>query len=328
MKLSVLDVLPVISGADAGQALRQAGELAQAAEQMGFERLWYAEHHGMRSIASATPEILIAHAASQTARIRLGAGGVMLPNHVPLRVVEQYRTLNALYPGRVDLGVGRAAGTDPLNAKALRSTPGQMFPRELEELLAFERGGFPHGHPFGTLSVTPGGVPLPPMWMLGSSGGSSALAGQLGMGYGFAGHFSPTPAAPAIEQYRAHFRPSPWFEAPYVILAMTVVCAETEAEATELSSSMEMQFLDLHRGKSNAIRSPEEARMAGWHPSLRMALGPMGQLMIVGTPDQVAAQIEARIEEAGGVDEVMVMTITHDAEARLRSYKLLAQRLG
>lgn len=327
MDLSILDVLPIVSGSSASDALQSAGALAQLGDALGFKRLWYAEHHGMASIASAVPELLIAHAAQQTRRIRVGAGGVMLPNHVPLRVVEQYRTLNALYPERIDLGIGRAAGTDALNARALRTVPGNRFGEQLRELLDFAHGTFPPGHPFASLTVTPGGVPLPPIWMLGSSGGSAELAGEIGAGYGFAGHFSATPAAPAVASYRRSFRPSERFSEPHVILGLSVICAETEAEAIELSSSAEMMVLDLARGRTGPIKSPAEARAAGWQPGMTEALGPMAALMIVGTPEQVAARLEARVREAGGADEVMVMTIVHDPEARRRSYELLAQAL-
>ncbi|MFT5357056.1 MAG: luciferase family oxidoreductase group 1 [Polyangiales bacterium] len=327
MKLSILDVVPVISGVEAGESLRHAPELAQLGDALGYERLWYAEHHNIRSIASAAPELLIANAASATSRIRLGSGGVMLPNHAPLRVVEQYKTLEALHPGRIDLGIGRAAGTDPLTAEALGTWSGSHFSNKMSELLAFAHGGFAASHPYAQITVTPEGGDLPPLWMLGSSGGSAELAGQIGAGYGFAGHFSPTPAAPAVDAYRRTFKPSDSFPEPRVILALTVVCAETEAEAVELSSSLQMNFLDLHQGKTRPLRTPAEARDEGWRPELRDQLGPMGQLLIAGTLDQVANTLRQRALDAGGVDEIMVMTITHDSNAQKRSYELLAELL-
>ena len=324
MKMSILDVVPVVSETDAMESLRRSTELAQLGDALGYERLWYAEHHNIRSIASAAPEVLIASAAAATTRIRLGSGGVMLPNHAPLRVVEQYKTLEAFYPGRIDLGIGRAAGTDPLTAEALGTSSGHLFSNKMSELLAFAHGRFPASHPYGRIAVTPEGGTLPPIWMLGSSGGSAELAGQIGAGYGFAGHFSPTPAAPAVRAYRESFQPSDAFHEPHVILALTAVCAETEAEAVELSSSLQMNFLDLREGKTRPLRSPAEARDEGWRPELRDQLGPMGQLMIVGTLDQVADGLRKRARDAGGVDEIMIMTITHDALARRRSYELLA----
>lgn len=321
MTLSVLDVLPVLSGSTAADALGRAADLARLADRRGFARLWFAEHHGMGGIASSSPELLIAHVAPLTGRIRVGAGGVMLPNHTPLQVVERYRTLEALHPGRIDLGIGRAAGTDPLTAQALRSVSGHQVGSLMAELLAFEEGDF-GDHPFGQIGVTPGGVALPPIWMLGSSGGSARLAGQIGAGYAFAGHFSPTPAAPAVEAYRAAFEPSDDFPEPRVILALSVVCAETTAEARELASSVEVLFQRMRTGETGPVPSPAEARAAGWSPAAPPA-GPMAQLLLVGTPDEVRDRIEAAAREAGA-DEVMVMTIAHDPAARLRSYDLLA----
>lgn len=317
MTLSVLDVLPVRSGSTATDALGRAADLARLADRRGFARLWFAEHHGMGGIASSSPELLIAHIAPLTERIRVGAGGVMLPNHTPLQVVERYRTLEALHPGRIDLGIGRAAGTDPLTAQALRSASGDKVGHLMAELLAFEEGNF-GDHPFGRIGVTPGDVDLPPIWMLGSSGGSARLAGQMGAGYAFAGHFSPTPAAPAVAAYRAAFEPSDDFAEPRVILALSVVCAETQAEARELASSVEVLFQRMRTGGTGPLPSPAEARAAGWSPA-----APLAGLLIVGTPDRVRGRIEAAAREAGA-DEVMVMTIVHDPAARLRSYDLLA----
>lgn len=326
MKLSVLDVLPVASGAPPGDALLAARDLATLADRLGYERVWYAEHHGMANIASAVPELLIAHCAAATERIRVGAGGVMLPNHVPMRVVEQYRTLNALHPGRIDLGIGRAAGTDPNTARALRSGSGGAFGSQLAELLAFAQRTFPADHPYAGIRVTPRDVPLPPIWMLGSSGGSARLAGSTGLGYGFAGHFSPSPAAPSIQAYRASFQPSEAFAEPHVILAMTVVCAPTHEEAVELSSTLEMVFLNMALGQEGPTLSPAEARAAGWRPGIS-AVSPLGRLMIVGDPEGVRARMEAAMD-AAGADEAMVMSITHDPAARLRCYELLAEVFG
>src|SRR5690606_40714496 len=183
-------------------------ELARLGDELGFTRVWYAEHHGMPSIASSSPEVLIATAAAATSRIRVGSGGVMLPNHVPLRVVETYRTLNGLNPGRIDLGIGRAGGTDGRALRALRSVGGEYFAQELAELLAFEEGNFAPDHPFNAVRVAPEAVALPPIWLLGSSGASAQAAGQLGVGYSFAAHFSQTPAAPAFAAYRDAFTPT------------------------------------------------------------------------------------------------------------------------
>lgn len=323
MKLSVLDVLPVPSGSEPGAVLGRARDLARLADRLGYERIWYAEHHGMAGIAATSPELLIAHVAPATERIRVGAGGVMLPNHVPLQVVERYRTLEALHPGRIDLGIGRAPGTDPLTAQALRSVAGPQVGNLMAELLAFETGEFPEGHPFERIRVAPAGIGLPPIWMLGSSGGSARMAGQIGAGYAFAAHFSQTPAEPAIRAYREAFTPSAHFSEPRVILALSVICAETAAEARELSSSIEVHFLRIGRGETGPVPSPAEAREAGWRPDVA-PIGPMAGLLVSGMAGDVREEIERRAE-AVGADEVMVMTIVHDPDARLRSYELLAE---
>lgn len=322
MNLSILDVLPVRSGSTAADALGRAADLALLADRRGYTRLWFAEHHGMGGIAASSPELMIAHVAPLTARVRVGAGGVMLPNHVPLQVVERYRTLEALHPGRIDLGIGRAAGTDPLTAQALRSVPGDHVGSLIAELLAFARSDFPPEHPFARIGITPGGIDLPPIWMLGSSGGSARLAGKMGAGYAFAGHFSQTPAAPAVQAYREAFAPSAEFPEPHVILALSVLCADTDREARELSSSVEVMFQRIRSGETGPLPSPAEARAAGWSHDAPPR-GPMADLLIAGTPAHVRERIEAVAHEAGA-DEVMVMTIVHDPAARLRSYDLLA----
>jgi luciferase family oxidoreductase group 1 len=323
MNLSVLDVLPVSSGSRAAEALTGARALAQLADRLGYTRIWYAEHHAMGGIAATSPELLIAHVAPVTERIRVGSGGVMIPNHVPLQVVERYRTLEALHPGRIDLGIGRAPGTDPLTARALRSVSGQHVGDLMAELLAFAHGDFPADHPFGRIAVAPADIDLPPIWMLGSSGGSARVAGQMGAGYAFAGHFSATPAAPAVDAYREAFVPSREFPEPKVILALSVVCAETDEEARELASSIELHFERIGRGETGPIPSPAEARAAGWTPDLRIG-GPMAGLLIRGTPERVREEIEQRAR-AVDADEVMVMTIVHDPAARLRSYELVKE---
>ena len=322
MKLSVLDVMPISSSHSAGDALRSASDLAKLADRCGYTRLWYAEHHGMATIASTSPELLIAHVGGVTERIRLGAGGVMLPNHVPLRVVEQYRTLHALHPGRIDLGIGRAAGTDGLNAHALRTVPGGHFGELLSELLAFERSQFPVDHPFSRISVTPDGVTLPPIWILGSSGGSARLAGELGLGYAFAGHFSPVPAPAATRSYVASFCPSHEFPKSRIILALNVICAETQDAADEVALPVLYALTHLDPASRRPVLSPEEVRSTGFTGRAE-SLGPMAQLLVVGTPQTVRARIEALVHEAGA-DEAMVMTLAHDPRARCRSYELLA----
>src|ERR671927_1779647 len=216
--LSVLDVSPVSSGSNSAQALRNTLELARLTDQLGYERYWLAEHHNLPSIASSPPEIMIGHAANITERIRIGAGGIMLPNHAPLKVAETFRVLEALHPGRIDLGIGRAPGTDPVTASALRRSQhglgAEDFPERFGELLAFTGDGFPKDHPFRSVVAMPRDVALPPIWLLGSSGYSAKAAGEMGLGYAFASHFSPTDPSPAMRAYRESFEPSETFERP------------------------------------------------------------------------------------------------------------------
>ena len=324
LALSVLDLVPITSGSTASEALRRTVDLARLAERAGYARVWYAEHHGMPSIASSAPEVVIGQVAAATESIRVGSGGVMLPNHAPLLVAERYQTLEALFPGRIDLGIGRAPGTDPAHIRALRSFDAEQFPHQLAELVTLSKGAFPADHPFGSVRVTPAGVDLPPIWLLGSSGASAEFAGTNGLGYAFASHFSPTPAAPALRAYRAAFQPSEAFPEPHAILAATVVCAETDAEARRLASTMELAWARIRTGRFEPLPSPEEALAHDYTPAERQAVGVYRQLSVVGDPATVRDEL-ARRAEAAGAGEVMVTTTVYDPEARLRSYALLAE---
>ena len=325
--LSLLDVVPVGSGASPAAVLRATVELARLAERLGYARLWFAEHHGMPSIASSSPEVLIAHVAAATERIRLGAGGIMLPNHAPLRIAEAFHTLEALHPGRIDLGLGRAPGSDPATSRALRPFDAEHFPQQLDELLTLSRGGFPAEHPFHRVRVVPTDVPLPPVWLLGSSGASARLAGTLGLGYGFARHFSPAPAGPPLEAYREAFRPSEAFPRPHAIVAVGVVCAETAERAEHLAASMDLVWVRLQRGELAPIPTPEEALAYNYTPHERAVARDQRSRQIVGAPDEVAARLAALARETEA-DEIMVTTTVHDPAARLRSYELLAEAVG
>jgi luciferase family oxidoreductase group 1 len=322
--LSILDLAPISQGHSAQEALRKTLDLARLGDELGFSRLWYAEHHGMASIASSAPDILISSAAAHTKNIRVGSGGVMLPNHVPLRVVETYRTLEGLYPGRIDLGIGRAGGSDGLTLRALRSTNGEDFPYEFAEMLAFEQNGFPADHPLARVKVVPDGIALPPIYLLGSSGASAQMAGQYGTGYGFAAHFSTTPAAPAFDAYRRSFRPSDHFEMPHAILCLSVICAEADEEAKYLSKSMELTWLRLRQNMPQKIASPEEADAFPWTPEERRFVESQSSLWITGSPKTVKAALEEKIAETGA-DELMIATTIHDYDKRLESYRLLKQ---
>ena len=327
LPLSVLDLAPVVSGSTAADAFRNMVELARLTERLGFTRYWLAEHHGMPSIASSAPEILIEHVASATARIRVGSGGIMLPNHAPLRIAEAFHTLETLHPGRIDLGIGRAPGTDAATSSALRPFDAEQFPQQLAEMTSLSRGDFPAGHPFHRVRVVPEGVALPPVWLLGSSGASARMAGELGMGYAFASHFSPAPAAPPLQAYRDAFQPSDAFPRPHAIIAASVVCAETEDEAERLATSMQLAWVRLQRGQFRPLPTPDEAAAYDYTPQDRAVVAGYRRLQVVGTPAQVRERLEALVAEAPA-DEVMVTTVVHDHAARLRSYELLAGEFG
>ncbi|HEX2204702.1 MAG TPA: LLM class flavin-dependent oxidoreductase [Longimicrobium sp.] len=331
--LSVLDLAPVAAGSTPRDALANTLDLARLAERLGYARVWYAEHHGMPNIASSAPEVLIAHVAAGTERIRVGSGGVMLPNHVPLRLAEAFHTLETLHPDRIDLGIGRAPGTDPATSRALRPFDAEQFPQQLAELVALSGGSFEEGHPFRRVRVVPGGVSLPPVWLLGSSGATARMAGEMGMGYAFASHFSPSPPAPVLAAYRDAFVPSEAFPRPHAIVCVSVVCAEDSEEAERLSLSMQLVWVRLQRGELGPIPTPEEAAAYPYNAVERSVAAAYRRLQVVGSPAEVRARIESLADLGGraddtGADEVMVTTVVHDHAARRRSYELLAEAMG
>ena len=331
LSLSVLDLSPVPSGSDAARALGNTLDLARLADGLGYERYWLAEHHNLPSVASPAPEVMIGHVAMQTSRIRVGAGGIMLPNHAPLKVAETFKVLEALHPGRIDLGIGRAPGTDPVTATALRgprgSTGAEDFAEQFGELLAFSGGGFPEDHPFRSVSAAPEGVELPPIWLLGSSGFSARAAGEMGLGYAFASHFSPVDPAPLLGAYRESFGPSDGFAEPHAILAASVVCADTDEKAEELASSMGLAWVRLRTGRPGPLPSPEEALAYPYTPGERRLLESYRSMQIVGGVPAVRRRLE-NLAERTSADEIMVTTMVHDHEERLRSYERLAEAFG
>ena len=331
LALSVLDLSPVSSGSDASRALGNTLELARLADGLGYKRYWLAEHHNLPSVASPAPEVMIGHVASQTSRIRVGAGGIMLPNHAPLKVAETFRVLEALHPGRIDLGIGRAPGTDPVTATALRGPRGSAgaedFPEQFGELLAFSGGGFPEDHPFRSISAAPEGVDLPPIWLLGSSGYSAKAAGEMGLGYAFASHFSPVDPVPLLGAYRDNFRPSDGFAEPHAILAASVICGETDERAEELASSMGLAWVRMRTGKPGPLPSPEEALAYPYAPGERRLLESYRSMQVVGSVPAVKARLE-EIAERTAADEIMVTTMVYDHGERLRSYENLAEAFG
>jgi luciferase family oxidoreductase group 1 len=326
-RLSVLDLSPVSSGSNGAQALHNTLELARLTDQLGYERYWLAEHHNLPSVASSAPEVMIGHVASETSRIRVGAGGIMLPNHAPLRVVETFRVLESLHPGRIDLGIGRAPGTDPVTATVLRrSRDGQGaddFPQQFSELLAFSGDGFPEGHPLRSVIAMPSDVGLPPIWLLGSSGYSASAAGQMGLGYAFASHFSPADPAPAMHAYREGFESSDDFERPSAILAVSVICAETNEHAEELASSMQLAWVRMRSGTPRPLPSPRQAMNYSYDPAERRLADVYRSMQVIGDPRTVRARIE-ELAQHTVADEVMVTTNVYDHDERLRSYELLA----
>jgi luciferase family oxidoreductase group 1 len=307
--------------------MRESLELAQTVERLGYHRYWFAEHHNMPGIASSAPEVLIAHIAAATTRLRVGSGGIMLPNHVPLRVAEVFQTLEALHPGRIDLGIGRAPGTDPATSLALRPFDAERFPDQLRELLALSQRSLPAGHPFGSIRVVPGDVPLPPIWMLASSGGTATLAGSLGLGYAFARHFSPNPPGPAIRLYRDHFKPSSRFAHPHVIVCISMICADTQEEAEYLAASTDLAWVRLHRREFGPLPSPEEARRYAYAPEDRAVIDANRLRHFIGTPATVAGLIRNLAADVEA-DEIMVTSFVYGQAKRLRGYELLAEEWG
>lgn len=326
--ISILDVSPVAEGSSSAQALQNTIDLARFADDKGYTRFWLAEHHNSPSIASTTPDIMIGQVARETSRIRVGSGGVMLPNHAPLKVAESFKLLEALYPDRIDLGIGRAPGTDMRTALALRRSQEALaadnFPQELLELQAFANDSFPSDHPFNTITAYPNDVPLPPIWLLGSSGFSAQLAAQTGAGFAFAHHINGAAAVPAMTAYRERFTPSDEFPRPHAILAASVICADTDEEAEELALSVAFSFFSLFTGlKHGPLRRPADVRAFPFTREQRAVFESIRERHIVGSPDTVRALLDPLLDRTQA-DELMVLTMVYDHGARLRSYELLA----
>ena len=329
--LSVLDLAPVVSGSTARAALGNSVQLAQLAEGLGYRRYWVAEHHNMPGIASSAPAVLIAHLASATKHIRIGSGGVMLPNHTPLVVAEQFGMLEALHPGRIDLGIGRAPGTDPVTAAALRRSADALsaedFPEQLMDLLGFFTGEFPEEHPYRSITAVPGRGNLPSVWLLGSSGYSAQVAGLLGLPFAFAHHFSAENTIPALRLYREQFRPSGVLGQPYAMIGVSVICAESDAVAERLAAPGILSFVRLRTGRPGRLPTPQEAAEYRFTPSERSIVESRRSSQILGGPDRVRQQLEALLA-ATGADELMITTMVYDQADRLRSYERVAELVG
>jgi luciferase family oxidoreductase group 1 len=329
--LSVLDLSPVAAGSSGAAALRNSLDLARLADRLGYTRYWVAEHHNLASIASSAPDIMIGQIAAATERMRVGSGGVMLPNHAPLMVAERFKVLEALFPGRIDLGLGRAPGTDPVTSYALRRRQDaggdDDFLQRFQELLLFESSAFPEGHPFRAVHAMPQDVKLPPIWLLGSSGYSAQLAGIVGAGFSFAHHFADYDPASAMLSYREAFKPSATRPIPYAILACAAVCADTDREAQRLASTIDLNFVRRQRGEYLPLASPEEAEAFPYSAAERALVARNRARLFVGTKDAVLARLEPMIA-ATKADEIMVTTMIYDHNARRRSYELLAEAFG
>ncbi|MGW2839884.1 LLM class flavin-dependent oxidoreductase [Streptomyces sp. NPDC001493] len=341
--LSVLDLVTVGKGRTASEALRTSVDIAKLAERRGFHRFWVAEHHSMPGVASSSPAVILAHLAAHTDRIRLGSGGVMLPNHAPLVIAEQFGTLEALAPGRVDLGLGRAPGTDGATAAALRRSDrlnegADDFPQQLAELTRFLDDDFPDGHPYSRIHAVPGPVQAtsdggvqsparPPIWLLGSSGFSARLAGMLGLPFAFAHHFSARNTIPALDLYRESFRPSAVLDAPYALIGAAALAAESEAEAHRQVLTGALSMLRLRTGRPGLVPTPEEAEAHTFGPLERDFVDEWLGNIVYGTSEQVRAGLDD-LAKRTGADELMITANAHGGEARLRSYELIADAYG
>src|SRR5215472_1424230 len=325
--LSVLDLSVVTTATKPAAALRNSIDLARHVDALGFTRYWLAEHHNLASVASPAPDLMIGQIAAVTKNIRVGSGGVMLPNHAPLMVAERFKMLEALFPGRIDLGLGRAPGTDPVTSYALRRRQeaggDDDFLERFQELLLFESNAFPQGHPFRSVRAMPQDVALPPIWLLGSSGYSAQLAAMVGVGFSFAHHFADHDAA-AMLSYRDRFKPSSALATPYAILACAAVCADSEAEAERLAATIDLNCVRRSRGEYLPLASPQEAAAYPYSPAERGLIARNRGRLFVGTKATVPERLRELIA-ATKADEVMVTTMIYDHAARRRSYELLAE---
>lgn len=322
---SILDLAPVPSGSSVGTALRNSIDLAQWAEHLGFHRYWIAEHHNMPGVASAATAVLIGQIAAATQRLRLGAGGIMLPNHAPLVVAEQFGTLAALYPGRIELGLGRAPGTDGATAHALRRhlhSDVDQFPQDVQEL----QGYFQDRDLQGRVRAIPGAGEEVPIWILGSSLFGAQLAAALGLPFAFASHFAPAQLAEALRLYRQHFVPSAQLSAPYAMAGFNIYAADSDAEAQLLASSMQQGFIRLRRGNPGQLAPPVPNYLASLDPADRQLLEGIMHCSAIGSAQTVAAQTQAFVEQYG-LDEVIIASQIHDHQARRRSLQITAEVL-
>lgn len=320
-RLSILDLVRVTEGGSIRESLDNARDLAVHAEQLGYQRIWVAEHHNMESIASAATSLVISHIAAGTSRIRVGAGGIMLPNHSPLVIAEQFGTLAHLYPGRIDLGLGRAPGTDQSTLRALRRTPAtsDRFPEDVLELQALLAPAVPGQN----IRAIPGEGTQVPLWILGSSTFGAALAAELGLPYAFASHFAPQQLMTALEVYRSRFKPSAQLQAPHAMVGVNIIAADTDAEARRLATTQQMSFANLLRGARGLSQPPIDDIEQYWSPREKMQASQMLACSIIGSPQTVRAGIDSLVAQTGA-DELIVVADIYDHQARLHSLALTA----
>lgn len=327
LQLSVLDQSPVISAHSPAQAVAETVALARAAEAMGYHRYWLAEHHALAALADPCPEILLTRVASVTERIRVGTGGVLLPYYSPLKVAEVFRMLEALFPGRIDLGIGRAPGGDLLTAQALSNgqyAAADRFAEQVQDLVGFLDDALPEGHAFARVKAMPAGPPGPPVWLLGSSDYSGALAAALGLRFAFA-HFINAEGGDAVTRaYKARFRPSPREAAPNAIVCAFVICADTAAEAEQLAACVDLRRLHMAKGLNLPIPSPADAGAQRYTEHELAYIRSQRARTVIGAPETVRRRL-LQLVEAFAADELMLITITGDYASRLRSYELLAR---
>ena len=326
--LSILDLSPVTTATPGSTALHNSLDLARLADRLGYTRYWLAEHHNLANIASSSPDVMIGQVAAATSRIRVGSGGVMLPNHAPLMVAERFKVLEALFPGRIDLGLGRAPGTDPVTSYALRARQdpraGDEFLERFQELLLLEHGGVPVGHPFRNVRAVPSDVALPPIWLLGSSSYSAELAAAFGLGFAFAHHFADCDAAGAMLDYRQRFKPTPMLPRPYAILATAAIVADGDAEAERIAASAQLHYVRRAKGEYLPLESPEVAAAYIYTAVDRERMARQRARLAVGSALTVKNRLLA-LAAATQADELMITTMIYDHAVRLHSRELLAE---
>jgi luciferase family oxidoreductase group 1 len=324
-RLSVLDQSPVRSGATPADAIRETLALARRCDALGYTRYWLAEHHSTAALAGSAPEVLIGQVAAVTSGIRVGSGGVMLQHYSPLKVAESFRVLETLFPGRIDLGIGRAPGSDQLTARALGGSGSpEYFPQQVQDLLAYLHGELPPEHPFAKVRAMPTGLSAPPLWLLGSSDQSAALAAHFGLAFSFAHFINAEGGAEITRAYAREFKPSAWLAAPEASVAVFVVCADTHEEAERLAKSRDLFITRLYTGRGGRYPTVAEAEAHEYSPWEQQIVAHARGRRVAGTPDECRERLEAMAREYGA-EEIVVVTITETPDTRRRSYELLAE---